>query len=155
MSRIEHSNNLEFIGALLVFALLTFVFHFSWEILQAPLFARIPTMSHWQATLVCLKAAIGDVGIALAGFATAALGDRDGRWFIAPSAGALTAYIGTGMLITIAFEWHAVHWANRWAYSELMPIIPVVRVGLAPVMQWIVLPVVVLFLTQRRHGLVR
>ena len=151
MGRNEISNAPGALETLLMFSLLTFVFHFSWEILQAPLFARMPTMSHWQATLVCLKATFGDVGIALAGFAAAALWDQNSRWFIAPSAGALIAYLTTGLLITIAFEWHAVHWANRWAYSDVMPIVPVIRVGLAPVMQWIILPTVVFFLLQRHR----
>lgn len=39
--------------ALLVFALLSFLFHFAWKILQAPLFARMPEMTigrqHWCA----------------------------------------------------------------------------------------------------------
>ena len=152
MGRHEQANALAAFETLLVFSLLSFVFHFTWEILQAPLFARMPTMSHWQATLVCLKATIGDVGIALAGFAAAAVWDRDRCWFVAPSAGALVAYLVTGVLVTIAFEWYAVHWANRWAYSALMPIIPVIRVGLAPVIQWIILPTVVLFFLRHYKG---
>ncbi len=47
--------------ALLVFALLSFLLHFAWEILQVPLFARMPVVSHWLTTVVCLKATHGDV----------------------------------------------------------------------------------------------
>jgi len=131
--------------ALLVFALLTFVFHFTWEILQAPLFDRMPVMSHWQATLVCLKATFGDVWIALASFAVGAWREKSWRWFVNPSCAALAVYLATGVLITIAFEWHALYWADRWSYSDLMPLVPLLQVGLAPVLQWLVLPLAVLF----------
>jgi len=130
---------------LAVFALFSFLFHFAWEILQAPLFAKMPVASHWQATLICLKATLGDIGIALASFAAASWWDRSLTWFVRLSNGALAAYLATGVLITIAFEWHAVYWAGRWSYSELMPVVPILRVGLAPILQWIALPLAVLY----------
>lgn len=135
-----------------IFALFSFVFHFAWEILQVPLFMKMPAASHWQGTLICLKATFGDVGIALASFAVAAFWQKDWRWFLSPTNGALAGYLATGVLITIAFEWHAVYWAGRWSYSALMPIVPVLRVGAAPVMQWIVIPLVVLFFLQRHDS---
>ena len=152
MDRNENFAPLRFGNALFVFALLTFVFHFTWEIIQAPFFGHLPSMNHWQTTLICLKATIGDVGIAFAGFALSATWDRDRRWFDAPSAGAVIAYFATGVITTFAFEWYSVHWANRWEYSEIMPVIPIVRVGLVPVMQWMIVPAIVLFFLQRHRG---
>lgn len=64
-------------AAIAIFAVFTFVFHFAWEILQVPLFARMPVTSHWQSTLICLKGTLGDVVIALASFAAAALWQKD------------------------------------------------------------------------------
>lgn len=130
---------------LAVFALFSFLFHFAWEILQAPLFAKMPVTGHWQATLICLKATLGDVGIALASFAAASWWDRSVTWFVRLSNGALAAYLATGVLITITFEWYAIYMAGRWSYSELMPVVPFLHVGLAPLMQWIVLPMAALF----------
>lgn len=129
---------------LAVFAVFSFLFHFAREISQAPLFAKMPVTIHWQATLMCLRATLGDVGIALASFATANWWDRSLTWFAGLSNGALAGYLATGVLITIAFEWYAVFWAGRWSYSELMPVVPLLHVGLAPLMQWIVLPMAVL-----------
>lgn len=68
-----------------VFVIFTFVFHFAWEILQVSLFARMPVISHWQATLVCLKATLGDIVIALASFAAAAVWQKDWHWFARPN----------------------------------------------------------------------
>lgn len=151
MTLVDRLNPLSVVKALVVFALFTFLFHFAWEILQAPLFANMPARHHWQATMVCLKATFGDVEIALLCFAVAALWDQNCRWYITPNAGALASYFGTGVLITVAFEWYAVHKTSRWAYSDLMPIIPILKVGLAPVMQWIFLPAAVLFFLQRHR----
>ena len=69
---------------------------------------------------MCLKVTIGDVGIALVSFDVAAVLDKQWIWFVDPSKKALAAYVATGVLITIAFEWHAVYWVGRWAYSDLM-----------------------------------
>ncbi|MFT6438042.1 MAG: hypothetical protein ACJAVI_006127 [Candidatus Azotimanducaceae bacterium] len=49
------------------------------------------------------------------------------------------------MLITIGFELLATGPLDRWQYSELMPIIPLIDVGLTPVLQWIDLPLLQLW----------
>lgn len=134
---------------LTVFALFSFLFHFAWEILQAPLFARMPVMTHWQATLICLQATFGDVAIALASFAAGAGWNRTWKWYESPGQQALIAYLATGLALTIAFEWHAVR-TGRWSYSELMPVAPLLRVGAVPLLQWIVIPLAVLYFL-RRH----
>jgi hypothetical protein len=145
------SRHVACVRTLLVFALFAFLFHFAWEILQAPLFARMPKTSHWQATLACLKATFGDIGIALASFAVAALWSRSCAWFLHPSIQGLAAYTAAGVLITIAFEWYAIS-TGRWAYSELMPVVPGLRMGLSPLLQWLALPLVALYFL-RRHEL--
>ena len=138
------------VRAVLVFALFTFLFHFAREILQVPLYAHMSTLSHWQAILICLKATLGDIGIALAAFGVGAWRGSGQTWFVQPAASTVAAYLATGVLITIVFEWYAVLWAGRWAYSELMPVVPLFGVGLAPIAQWIVLPPLVLHFL-RRH----
>jgi len=135
---------------LVIFILFTFLLHFSWEILQAPLFALMPVMSQWQATLVCLKATFGDIGIAPAAFSAGGLLDRNVAWFLQPSAGALVAYMAVGVLFTTVFAWHSVYWANRLAYSNLMPVVPLLGIGASPLLQWLLIPPVAPQLL-RRH----
>lgn len=144
------SIDMDIVLTLLVFSIFTFLFNFVWEILQAPLFARMPSLSHWEATLICLKATLGDVGIALASYVAGAWWITCINWYKTPNTNAVAAYVATGVLITIVFEWYSVYWAGRWAYSGLMPIIPLLHVGLAPVLQWFFLPPVVLYFL-RRH----
>lgn len=47
---------------------LSFLGHFTWEILQAPLFASLSNTDHFVGIAICLKATFGDLAIALAAF---------------------------------------------------------------------------------------
>ena len=134
-----------------VFCLFSFLFHFAWEILHGSLFAGMADARHGAATLICLKATFGDVAIAVTSFTVAAwLGDGIG-WYMNPPRRAASAYVATGIIITVLFEWYA-QWVGRWSYSDLMPIIPLLRVGLSPVLQWVLVPMVVIYFL-RHHDL--
>lgn len=130
--------------------LFAFLLHFAWEILQVPFFVQMPTMGHWQAISVCLRATLGDVAIALTSFGAAALLEQQFRWFLQPSGWALSAYLATGLIATLLLERYAIA-TGRWSYSDLMPVLPAIGVGLMPIVQWTVLPLATLFLTRRIH----
>lgn len=134
-----------------VLAMYSFLVHFLWEMLQTPFFADMPAMAHWPATLFCLRAAIGDAGIAVAAFLAVAMLKRDRGWFLAPSVATIPVFLVLGIVATVALELHAVYWAQRWSYSSLMPIMPILGVGLVPLAQWIVVPLTALFLIRRHH----
>ncbi len=131
-------------------AAFAFLMHFVWEMLQTPLFVGMPTMAHWPATLFCLWATLGDVVIAIAGFEAASLVRRDRGWFLAPARFELAAYYCVGVLATMALEWHAIGW-GRWSYAASMPLLPILGTGLAPLLQWILLPGPVLYLLRRHY----
>ena len=42
---------------------------------------------------------------------------------------------------TVFSEWLNTEIRGSWAYSELMPVVPVLEAGLSPVAQWIVIPI--------------
>ena len=133
------------LNILAVFSLCSFLFHFAWEILQGPLFAGMSDARHAAATLICLQATLGDVAIALVAFTTAAWFGNGRGWYMTLPYRAVAAYVTCGVLITVVFEWYATQWSGRWTYSDLMPVIPLLRVGIAPVLQWVVLPLLVLY----------
>lgn len=65
------------------------------------------------------------------------------RWPFQPGGkGYLFAAI-TGFVIAVIIEKMALS-SGRWEYNELMPIIPFFKIGLSPVFQMMILPVVVL-----------
>lgn len=134
-----------------VLAMYALLVNFLWEMLQTPFFADMPQMAHWPATLLCLRATTGDAGIAVAAHLAVAARWRDRGWFLAPDRPKVALLIALGVLATVLLELHAVHWAARWSYSGLMPVIPLLGVGLVPIVQWIVLPPLTLFLLRRHH----
>lgn len=54
----------------------------------------------------------------------------------------LFATVGIGVGYTIFSEWLNIVVREAWAYRDIMPVVPVLNVGLSPLLQWIVIPVV-------------
>ena len=58
-----------------------------------------------------------------------------------------------GLGYTIFSEWLNVEVRGAWAYSARMPVVPIIGTGLAPLLQWLILPVVAYhFATRDRAG---
>jgi hypothetical protein len=125
--------------------------YFVWEMLQAPFFTGMP--AHWlAATAICALATLGD-GVLVALVATAgALLYRNGRWFVPPSPSPYAVVAAIGLVLQIAVEWVMVHGLDRWGYAPSQPVLPVVRVGVLPVLQPLVLLPMVFWLTAKWEG---
>ena len=56
-----------------------------------------------------------------------------------------------GLAYTIFSEWLNVVVRASWGYSDWMPIVPIfgLRIGLSPLMQWLVVPAAALALASR------
>lgn len=132
-----------------VFALLL---NYPWEFLQVPLFENMPEARHWDAILTCTRATLGDAVITLIAFWCVSLAARSRSWIMLPNTSRIMMFASTGVLITIVIERLALAgvWLGGWQYSSLMPIVPGVEVGLSPVLQWIVLPPIVVWFSRRQ-----
>ena len=131
-------------------AIFAFLLNLTWELAQVPLFAGMPSAEHWQAILVCGRATLGDVAIALVGFWAVAGAAHTRSWMLRPTAGQLTGFVAVGVLITILMEWLATQVLHRWTNAEAMPVIPLLGVGLSPLLQWVVLPPIVVWFVRRQ-----
>jgi hypothetical protein len=131
-------------------ALFAFLLNFVWEMLQIPFFRGMTQAPHWDALLICLQATLGDVGVALAAFWTIAWLGRDRHWPTRPRPAQIAAFALVGILITTALEWLATQVWSLWSYSGLMPMIPFLGVGLVPLLQWIVLPPLIIWFVHRQ-----
>lgn len=128
-------------------AVLAFAFHTAWEFLQDPLYAGLSTRPHSEVRAICLRAAGGDLLITFIAFYAAALVAKSRTWIHPTNFAAVVVWFATGILITIALEWRAAA-TGTWSYGPSMPIVPVLHVGLAPIAQWIVIPILpMLFLS--------
>lgn len=131
-------------------ALFTFLLQFAWEMLQVPFYRGMSGMPHWEGVRTCTIATMGDVAIMLGAYAAVAVVTRDRWWLHAPSTRALVSLVVVGEVITIVVESLNVYLWGRWAYAPAMPII--LGIGLMPLLQWLVLPLVTLWLTRRHLG---
>ncbi len=93
----------------------------------------------------------GDVILTLVSFWLVSAATRNRRWFLDLKGVNFIGFIMIGVIATVISERVNVHLLKSWAYNDLMPIIPLLKVGLTPLLQWMVIPTVVLLLV--RHHL--
>lgn len=133
-------------------AIFSFLLHFIWEFLQAPAYAGMAELNHWEGIKTCTSATIGDVGIALACFWATSLMSRSRGWLASPASWQWLVFIAIGLVITIGLEYYYTEISGRWAYSDSMPLAPPFGTGLTPFLQWLFIPPLVIWFAQRQTG---
>lgn len=136
---------------LLIFAVAVSV-NYAWELIQAPLYAGVEFP---DAIWHCFKASLGDGLLVLFIYASVAGAVQSLDWHRRPAAPAYIAMAIAGLVVGVAVEWWGLHAAKRWQYSDLMPILPAVGVGLAPVLQMLLLPPIIFIAVRRLARAVR
>lgn len=110
-------------------------------------FAHMPLYTIWEdgTTDEILFAAIhctgGDALIGLTAIMLAVFLFGGSRWPNARMGTVLFATVAIGVGYTIFSEWLNIVVREAWAYRDIMPVIPILNVGLSPLLQWIVIPV--------------
>jgi hypothetical protein len=128
--------------------LFSFLLNFPWEILQAPFYAGMTTAPHWPASLVCVRAALGDAALTTIAFWVVAL--VSGRyWITSPLRGQGIAFVAATIAAYVAMEKAALA-TGRWAYNGAMVIVPLVDVGLNPVAQAAILALLTIWIVRRQ-----
>ncbi len=135
--------SLLFDGRSAMLALALFVVNFSWEMAQAGFYTSMKGLPVSSATWLCTRAAAADVVLLVLCFIIAALVSRDAAWPLHPAFGTTTVFFATCLLSTVGIERWAIATA-RWSYSGDMP--TVFGIGALPLLQWILIPVLALFL---------
>lgn len=131
-------------------AYFSFVLHFVWEFVQVPTYTGMAELLHWEATKLCMSATFGDVAFALTAFWLASLAARRRDWIIRPTRLPAAIFVAVGIVLTVGFEYYYTNISMRWTYSDLMPLVPPLGTGLSPLLQWFIVPPLVVWLT-RRH----
>lgn len=118
----------------------------SWEWIQTPFFIDV-TKDINTIIWFRIHCTIGDMMILFFSILGTSLIHRNIKWIFSPvKTQYLTATI-LGMTYTLFSEYRNVHIAGNWQYSELMPELG--GIGLVPVLQWMLLPPLILFITGR------
>ena len=130
-----------------VFALLL---NFPWEFLQAPFFASMASAPHWPATKDCAQAAVGDATMTLIAYWLIALCMRSRHWVRTPSPSGTFGFVCFLVVLNVGIEKLATEHLGRWSYAVSMPIVPLLGMGVLPLIQWLLLPPVVIWFVHRQ-----
>lgn len=133
--------------SLIVFS---FLLHFVWEFWQAPTYAGMIELNHWDGVKLCSSATFGDVGFALLAFWISSAAARSRYWFQHPKPWHTVLFLAVGIALTVSFEYYYTNISLRWTYSEIMPLVPPFQTGLSPLLQWIAIPLAVLWFMRRQ-----
>lgn len=125
--------------------------HFMWELLQAPFFEGMATAPHWSVVVRCARASAGDVVIACLAYAAAARWAGRRCWLAEPGRTPFRIYMIVGLAVTVFLEWVNVYVWHTWAYADQMPVL--LGIGLTPLLQWLLLPPLTLWLARRHLNL--
>lgn len=127
-----------------------FLLNYPWEFLQVPFFAGMADAAHWDAVVFCSTAALGDAGITLVAFWTVAAMCGNRGWIVDPTVRQGVGFVSAGLVITVVFEWMATGVWGRWEYAPAMPTLPIVGTGALPLLQWIALPPILIWIVRRQ-----
>ncbi len=128
-------------GALRTYLGITVVAHLAWETLQLPLYSIWSTGTAREIMFAVAHCTVGDLMISTLSLIAALLFFGRESWpgeRFSPVALA-TLFFGIGY--TIYSEWSNTVVLKTWAYSELMPRLPLLGTGLSPLMQWLIVPI--------------
>ena len=129
---------------LALLSIISFALHFVWEFSHAGLYAGYGSWSgdipiYWLATL-------GDVLYTLGAFALMSAIKQTYDWMHSTAASDYLTLVALGFLIALFVEYKSIV-LERWHYLPDMPIIPILNVGLSPVLEMSILLPLSVFLT--------
>ena len=125
--------------------------HALWETLQIPLYTIFWNATPAEIAFALFHCTFGDVLIAGFALALAIVLTRRTLWQLdagrARQVALLTLLLGVAY--TIFSEWLNTTLRANWAYTATMPVLPILGTGVAPLLQWIVVPLFALWVTRR------
>lgn len=114
--------------------LIAFGLNWPWEMAQMPAYAEMAGTSWRETALPCAVAALGDVGLTLAVCGLGALAAGRVGWGMEGSWNVYAAAALLGAVLATVVECRLIA-SGAWSYNARMPIVPVLGVGLWPVLQ--------------------
>ena len=99
-----------------------------------PAYAEMADRPWPETARRCTVATLGDVFMTLAVYAVGALAAGRVRWATSIQWNTLVAAGLLGAHWAVAVEWWAIA-TERWTYNDVMPVVPVLGVGLWPLVQ--------------------
>ncbi len=133
-------NGLRWLPTLRRYLAFVLLVNLAWEFAQLPLYTIWQTAPLSELIFVAAHCTLGDVIIATMALMLTLLLIGDATW---PQAGYWRVALLTtaaGLAYTIYSEWLNVSVRASWAYAPAMPVVPLLGIGLSPLLQWLVIP---------------
>jgi hypothetical protein len=126
-----------------------FLINFFWEMVQSPLYDDVKSKPYVEILTSRLHCTLGDVAILLGAYWIVALATGDRFWVLQGRMRDVATFTALGLGYTVVSEWVNVDLRSAWGYAAAMPRVPWIGTGLAPVMQWVLLPPLIAVGTRR------
>jgi len=132
---------------LLAWAALLLALNVVWEVAQLPLYALPGRSGAFTVALYVAHCVAGDVAIGSALYLLAAALLRDSGWPRHRPWRGGAFVVAAGVAYTAFSEWRNVYVTGAWGYGALMPTLG--GIGLAPLLQWLIVPAAAIALNRR------
>jgi len=113
--------------------------NYLWELAQVPLYLGLDGYSRtvfWH----CFVASLGDGIMVMIIFAAGWITLHRWDWFQWPGVAGYLVMLTAGLVLAMVVEWVGVQSLGRWQYTENMPTLPWLHIGLIPIAQMLLLP---------------
>ena len=127
-----------------------FLLNLAWEIPHSLLYKTTNEMSQPEFVPRILKASAGDILMILMIFLGISIFNHSLDWKILKRKNILLSII-LGIIISSAFELYSYN-TGRFFYNSLMPLIPLTSIGISPVLQMIISPILTFWLAEKIAG---
>lgn len=121
----------------------------AWESAHIPLYTIWHDGTAGEIVFAIVHCTAGDVMIAGAALLGAVLVAGRRVWPHGCHGRVAALAVAGGVLYTVFSEWLNTTVQASWAYTPLMPTLPVLGTGLSPLLQWIVIPLAAFGLVRR------
>lgn len=111
-----------------------------WEFAHMPLYTLWETGTVGDIVFAAVHCTGGDILIALSALMFSLFLFGTGMWPAERRFIVIVSTVALGLGYTVFSEWLNIVIREAWAYSDLMPVIPILDAGLSPVLQWIIVP---------------
>ncbi len=128
----------------------SFFLNFFWEVVQT-YFYTLKDSPFSEMLYGWFHCTLGDVIVTIGSFWLVSAASHNRKWLLELNPLNFVGFIMVGVVYAVLSEWANVQLFKSWGYNQSMPIIPWVQMGLTPLLQWIVIPPIVILLV--RHHL--
>ena len=129
-----------------IILILAVLLNFAWEMAQMPLYKNM--QPGLQSTIFCGVASIADGILVMLMYYSFALVYKETFWLQKHKSKRIFALMMAGGIGAVVAEIRHLS-SGSWSYTDAMPLVPVVNVGLSPVLQFMLLPAIIYYLSFR------